>query len=271
VEIQFAMILDGSGSVGSWSLIVNGLATAVNNSACIPHDGSVELTVIQFSDYARLEVGPVVITDGNVAEVVSNITNITQIGSTTCISCGFCLAADTLFGSPYFDPSLKQAINLVTDGAPNECSCYGDSCSYSWGSCTGTDPAESAQCGRNYTLTKLGMTSGQDELDAEFIGTQGPASDWLKDYIVWPEQADGNGYYAPPFDKGPGWVRVVADEQGFADTLCEKFQAIVPPPSVGGEAYPIGKLPMLAPWIALAVVLAGGIGWYTLRRRRAES
>jgi hypothetical protein len=40
---------------------------------------------------------------------------------------------------------------------------------------------------------------------------------------------------------------------------------------VGGEAYPVDKISLLAPWIAVGVVLAGGISWYILRRRRAQS
>jgi hypothetical protein len=43
------------------------------------------------------------------------------------------------------------------------------------------------------------------------------------------------------------------------------------PPPVGGEAYPVNKASLLAPWIAVAVLLAGGISWYVLRRRRAQS
>jgi len=43
-----------------------------------------------------------------------------------------------------------------------------------------------------------------------------------------------------------------------------------PPPPVGGTVYPLNKLAILAPWIALAVLLAGGLSWLTLRRRRAH-
>jgi hypothetical protein len=39
-------------------------------------------------------------------------------------------------------------------------------------------------------------------------------------------------------------------------------------PPVGGEAYPVSRIPILVPWIAVGVVLAGGIAWYVLRRRR---
>jgi hypothetical protein len=43
----------------------------------------------------------------------------------------------------------------------------------------------------------------------------------------------------------------------------------IEPPPVGGEAYPVNKLSVLAPWLVLAVLLAGGTGWLALRRRRA--
>ena len=43
------------------------------------------------------------------------------------------------------------------------------------------------------------------------------------------------------------------------------------PPPVGGEAYPVSKASLLAPWIAVAVLLIGGISWYVLRRRSAQS
>lgn len=42
-------------------------------------------------------------------------------------------------------------------------------------------------------------------------------------------------------------------------------------PAVGGEAYPVNKISVLVPWIAVAVILAGGISWYALRRRKAQS
>ena len=48
-------------------------------------------------------------------------------------------------------------------------------------------------------------------------------------------------------------------------TLCYSI------PPVGGEAYPVSKASLLAPWIAVAVLLIGGISWYVLRRRKAQS
>jgi hypothetical protein len=39
------------------------------------------------------------------------------------------------------------------------------------------------------------------------------------------------------------------------------------PGAVGWETYPVSRVRVLLPWIALAVVLAGGAGWYIRRRR----
>ena len=47
---QLAMVLDGSGSISDhdWDLMRKGLANAIENESVFPHDGSVELTIVQF-------------------------------------------------------------------------------------------------------------------------------------------------------------------------------------------------------------------------------
>jgi LPXTG-motif cell wall-anchored protein len=40
---------------------------------------------------------------------------------------------------------------------------------------------------------------------------------------------------------------------------------------VGGEAYPVSKMSLVAPWIAVGVVLAGGAIWLAVKRRKARS
>ena len=222
IKVQLAMVLDGSGSINSseWSIMVNGLAAAVESSVCVPRDCSVELTVVQFGGtQARVEVGPVVITPLNAATVANQIRLISKIGSSTPLACGIYRAADTLKNSPNFDPDIKQAINIVTDGVANVC-CVG----YTGSSCSEGNAKTSAVVARNYLITTLQMTESQDEIDAEGVGITNVNRDWLKDNIVWPQP----GYIAPPF-MGPGWVRVVADFQVFADTICEKFALITNP------------------------------------------
>ena len=39
----------------------------------------------------------------------------------------------------------------------------------------------------------------------------------------------------------------------------------------GGEIYSVNKLEILAHWIGLAMLLIGGMTWFTLRRRRARN
>jgi hypothetical protein len=78
----------------------------------------------------------------------------------------------------------------------------------------------------------------------------------------------------------------IMDDSWFADGDGDNLEFIdnlvaccLPPPEpapgpivgVGGEASPVNKLAVLAPWIAAAVLLAGGMSWYVLRRRRAQS
>ena len=87
----------------------------------------------------------------------------------------------------------------------------------------------------------------------------------------------------------PGLTRTAGDDphgpielddggQGYvlADFGYQPASTPPPPPpyvgAVGGEAYPISKVGILAPWIGLAMLLIGSsITWFTLRRRRAWS
>jgi len=75
---------------------------------------------------------------------------------------------------------------------------------------------------------------------------------------------------APGVDE---YVEIFAREEGTgrAPKLVVTYTTVPPPPPVGGEAYPVSKMSLLAPWIAVTVVLAGGTIWYVLRRRRAQS
>jgi hypothetical protein len=56
------------------------------------------------------------------------------------------------------------------------------------------------------------------------------------------------------------------------DTVCAvALPSCEIPPPVGGEAYPVSKMSLLAPWIAVGIILGGCISWYVLRRRKAQS
>jgi parallel beta-helix repeat protein len=76
----------------------------------------------------------------------------------------------------------------------------------------------------------------------------------------------------------PGTGDKVSDNVTYAPWLPMEFQYCekcggtppVPPPPVGGEAYPVNKISLLAPWIAFGAAIMAGAS-ILLRRRRAGS
>ena len=69
-----------------------------------------------------------------------------------------------------------------------------------------------------------------------------------------------------PTDLGPAGQQI---QKTVISGPCELTEEIKPPP-VGGDARPVDKFAVLAPWIGLAVLLvAGGMVWLRLRRRSA--
>jgi hypothetical protein len=77
-----------------------------------------------------------------------------------------------------------------------------------------------------------------------------------------------------PSGVGPGNGDAVSGNVTFDPWLPTQFQYCPEcggTPPVGGKAYPVDKLAILAAWIALVVLSVGGITWLTLRRRRTQS
>ncbi len=68
-----------------------------------------------------------------------------------------------------------------------------------------------------------------------------------------------------------GPLTLVASTDGPRESINNHFGNARIPPPVGGEAYPVSRASVIAPWIVLGVLVAGGTGWYILRRRRAQS
>lgn len=252
-SIQLAMLLDSSGSIGAdWGTITDGVASALENPDCFPHDGSVELTVIEFATGANVIVGPVVIDSLATAQAQATTIRAETGGSGgTNMTAAFNLAATTLSGSANFDTSLRQVVNVVTDGEP-------------------TSPA-GAVAARDAMITALGMTDGQDEIDAEGIGS-GVNVSYLQNQIVWPQP--GSLWTPPDPVPEPGWLRLVDTAQELADSMCEKFQVIIDQP-VGGATYAPSVSDQVAPWMIAALVglgLLGGLaaaGTLAFRRNKA--
>ena len=230
--IQLAVMLDGSSSIISsdWSIMKSGLARAINNS--LPHDGSVELTVIQFGGWyikysefprAEIEISPIIVTDdkNDLDCYYQNISNyiqgINQLKGFTPMGCGIRLAADQLHNNGNFSPDKKQIILLVTDGEPN---CVWIPSSYNATHEDYSKGKTSAEKARKYLINTLELNHTNDEFDSLAIG-EGPDIAWLNKSIVWPQP--GNSDWPPT---SPGWVRKVDTWQEFVDSIEEIFNII---------------------------------------------
>ena len=228
---QLAILLDGSSTINSdeWDIMRTGLADAVEEPIYFPHDGSVELTIIQFggndnggdSPRAKIEIGPIIVND-NYMDISNDIRSLDKIGGMTPTPCAIYLAADTLSSSPNFDANTRQIINLVTDGKPN-CVWSGIPGDYTGNPGNSGQSKESTESARDYLLSKLEMTDNKDEFDAEAIGPV-PEIDWLRDSIVWPGSYEWES--TSPSPPGPGWVRAVSDYDEFASGVHELFDIL---------------------------------------------
>ena len=262
VKVQLGIILDGTSSVSDSNFTAqkNGLADAISDSSCVPHDGTVELTVVQMGGSAggpgatlgaRLELGePRIIDASNYSSTADEIRDIPKISGAavwTPMACAIYLVADTMYGSDCFDTSNKQVINIITDGVPNACCTSTTPGLYSFTTCCGnTSNAAlngceaariSAYDAREYALDLLGMrTDPKDEFDAEgFDSSDTPGvplfsdnstgiTNWFITSIVWPQPG---GLYTGTGDwPSPGWVYQITDNSNigkdFKNAICHK-------------------------------------------------
>jgi hypothetical protein len=254
-RVQLAFIVDGSGSIdsGEFSVMRNGIADALQNNSCVPQDGRLELTVIQFSSDARVEVSPTIITTSNVGTIASQIRNMSQLGNSTNYESAIDLAVAQVQGSPNFSSFDRQVINFTTDGEPN----------------LGVLDMP--------VLRQRAINAGFEELDAEGIGLSssstnendvsgvGISSIAVLEQLVFPQPASVH----PPLPWPPtsgGWVRVVDDVNAFASTVCQKFQVTVNP---GPTPTPVPPPDIPEP---ITLVLFGmgsaAVGLYANRKRK---
>ncbi len=229
---QFAMIMDGSGSIVSsdWDLMRTGFSQALVNDSVFPHDKSVELTVIQFGtpmgyNYwgAEIVIPPTIInndtgTSGYFLTSSNKIKNLIQSKGNTPMACGIRLAADRLYNSKNFSSDRRQIVLMVTDGLAN--------CNWIVGTYKGqrTDDATGktfTEVAVAYLNTTLHLNSGQDEFDVFAVGS-GPDITWLNHSIVWPQP----GHIAPPFISGRGWVSKVTTWQDFSERISLIFRLL---------------------------------------------
>jgi uncharacterized protein YegL len=252
---QLIMILDGSGSISesNFNLMKNGLSNAIGDPDIIPHDESVEISVVQFGEvdppYSRIELSPLILNDINYPSAITTINGISQMvrpwngyshQGATPIGCGFRLATDVVKGlhpqgSSEFSFDDRQLLILVTDGLPNcewipgtYTAIYRDSYYY------GKISAENA---RDYAISTLGLQNNQD-LILSLAVENGPDLNWLNQSIVWPEP--GQIYYNSPSENASGgWVCKVSTWEQFATTLEQTFRTLFQ--SINSEVSVIGS------------------------------
>jgi hypothetical protein len=202
LDMQLAVVIDGSSSIDSveWSMQKDGLYNSIV-SGTIPHDGSVELTVLQFAgEVVETEVPPTIITENNWASIASDIDSIFKINGVTPISVAIERAKDEIIGSPNraFASTAEQVINISSD----------------IGEYTIVTGFEAAVVARNNAIQ-----AGIDRVLAEGIGDiRSVDMEWLKNNIVYPEP----GVIAPPFNTG--WVMKVDSAVEFETAMASKFK-----------------------------------------------
>lgn len=220
VRIQLCMVIDGSGSIvgTEWNLTVQAVAKGITDT--IPHDGSVELTVVQFGYlqgvYARTEVHPTVIDVASYSAVAQQVLSIPKMGGSTPTAFGVYLGWQELRDSSHFSVAERQVINLATDSKPSE-NVRNNNATGDLDGSGGVTAADDL-----IAVVNDAINQGLDELDMEGISLGAGAKDWFKNYVVRPQP----GAVAPPFSKA-GWIRFVADVPEFASTLGQKLQAII--------------------------------------------
>lgn len=218
VRIQLCMVIDGSTTISNteWNLTVQAVSKGVTET--IPHDGSIELTVVQFGYsgglFARTEVAPRIIDDASYLAVADQVLGIPKMGGSTPTAFGVYLGWQEMRNSPNFAAAARQVINLATDDKPN---IRNDNATIDLDGDNRTDGADDL-----VAVVNNAVGQGLDELDIEGINLVSQEKDWFRNWVVCPQP----GAIAPPFSK-TGWIRYVADVSEFADTLGQKLQAII--------------------------------------------
>jgi len=245
VDIQMAVCVDGSGSISAsdWTLMKEGLASAVEDGSIVPQDGSVELTIIQFAQgSATTEAGPTVIaSQADTDTMASTIRGMSQRGSLTPMAAAFDEATYQITNSPNYSDSARQIINVSTDGQPTY----------------PTSDAEQAAI----DARDAAIAAGIDEIHCEAVGSAD--SEWLRTKIAWPQPGwlvDPN--FPPRNPDGSlqnGFVVEVDSYSEYADAIAEKFVII----TNGGT-----PIPSASTWSAIiAVTLLGSAALVILRRK----
>ncbi len=196
--VKLCIAIDGSGSISSsnFTLMVNGLAAAIEDPAVLPQNGSVEISAVQFGSAVTTAVSPIqIFSQANANTVAAQLRAISKDNGGTNMSGAVSSCTTLLTGS--CGGVSRQVINVVTDGEP-------------------TDPTATINA-RNAAIS-----AGIDEINAEAVSAPAAAFNFLLNQLVYPQP----GIVAPPFTS-PGFVIQTGTFEDFADAVRGKIGQIV--------------------------------------------
>ncbi|MBM0106673.1 carboxypeptidase regulatory-like domain-containing protein [Steroidobacter sp. S1-65] len=118
VDLGLCMDSSGSMSAADFQLQLAGTAAAVENASIIPHDGSVRLTVMQFSSATTVELAPTVVTEANAATLASRIRGIRKANGGTSIHSCINTATEQL--TTAMPRAAVRVLDISTDGGSSQ-------------------------------------------------------------------------------------------------------------------------------------------------------
>lgn len=184
---ELCLIVDGSGSMSEeeFQLQVEGLAQAVADPGIVPQNGSVVISVVQFSAGATVEVVPTLIDSPTSANEVADLIRAIsfQNGSWTRMD-----AAINLCMEQFSDGSREWIIDMSTDGDENG----------------GSDAIGARDAAVAVGLDVLNALGVGDNIDVDFL-----------EELVWPQPASA------PYE--PGFVDTADDFTEFAQAMGAKI------------------------------------------------
>ena len=128
------------------------------------------------------------------------------------------------------------------------------------------DAAEGGLSGWEFTIVGPGGTSTKTTDAAGIIILNDiPTGHYTITEILKPGWVNADPGGAAPYEK-----TITVIKGGTTTVEFGNWEPSPPPPSVGGEAYPVNKLGILAPWLALIAAIIAGSTIF-VRRRRAQS
>ncbi|MCC9000274.1 MAG: DUF1194 domain-containing protein [Candidatus Contendobacter sp.] len=117
-KTQLCLALDGSGSISgdNYNKIKKAVADAIRSASTVPQNGSVAISVVQFSSDARVVVPSTVIDSATAADqAASLVENMQQPGDSTAIG----KAIEACSSQFSFMAGTRHVIDVFTDGASN--------------------------------------------------------------------------------------------------------------------------------------------------------